>query len=428
MEINRTIPGLSTSPIPSTSRPMVLAVSATANAQLQQWKTGQSLEALIVQINNTQARLKLDGINLTISDPLVTKMHAGQILNVKVEQALPTPKLTVLIPNAEKTNLLDQTIRQKLPQQQELPLTLNKLSEILRKTDTIPAITRNQLQQSQSAILKSIPNVSNNLALDLKQYINNAAVFSHNLIQQHLVHNRNFPDNNTQIQLFRLSGLIRSILSNHTIPLNSKNTDSPSQPASTYDAQGKLPIPQSTSNSVNASASHSNAPPSKPLPIVSNQYMLLDELLKATDGAIAKTQTQQLQMLRSEEPSNPLWLFEIPLKQGKGTDVFEFLIRRDSDPSQNEYQKTWQVQLTFNLQGLGEVLANIKLRDNNTIDVNFIAETNQTTSLFNKHLDTLLSKFENNGIFPGNLSCEHDVISRHKENPVTKQSLVKEKT
>ena len=429
MEINRSNPSrlyIAGSPAYSSSLDAknLLVVSATANTQLQRWQASRQIELLVLQVSGNKATVNIDGIEANLQGSIASRLKAGQVITATIQQGMPAPRLKITLPSVSHSEMINIEIRKRLPVQQDLDQMLSRLDNVIQRHQSNPLPVQNQLTQIRNAIQNAIYPI-NNLAPNIKKALDNAAVFSHQQIHQHITHGDTFPANNINLQLLRLASILRNTvdpyISNRSKPdlqtgntIRQTNSDDIALNPLTYDAKGK--VAQQLPQSSRASAiQRGNLPP---------QIQIMDELLNSTEGTLAKIQSHQLQMLRSEDTDLPVWLFELPVKQDKEITSFEFLIHRDPDNKNTEFKAGWQLQLRFNLDGLGEILAQIRMRPTQEIDVNFIAESDKTAELFSRHMEILGERFNNQGIVPGQLNCSCDEPDKHYHNPALQQSLI----
>ncbi len=442
MEINRT--NLPRAPVSTTSGygatkalSPLLAVSETANTMLQRWQVGQQLDLLVLQVSNNIAKVKIDGIDADLQGAITSQLKAGQIISARVDQGAPHLKVTLQLPKATRLDFLNTEIRTQLPQQQNLQPFFNKLDGLITTITNSdiqatprsgqPVASEVPLLNIRKAIYQSIP-VKETVTGNIRSAIENSAIFLHHQLKEHVSQQRSFPENNLNTQLLRLANILRLTLATAN-PASSSSTKptpqgqaqqtistNPATPSMTYDARGKLP--QGVNQQPVEGTRAAPVPP---------QLLALDELLRSTEGVLAKIQTHQLHMLRSEELNQQVWFFDLPVKQNKNIDIFEFLIYRDAEQKDSEYKSTWQIQIRFNLEGLGEILARVRMRQNKEVDIDFIAESSTTARLFSEHMLTLSARLSGKGISPGRLNCSCDVPDTHAYNPALQQAVIEDK-
>lgn len=131
------------------------------------------------------------------------------------------------------------------------------------------------------------------------------------------------------------------------------------------------------------------------------------ELLRQTEGALARLQLAQLSSLPAEHEQRTVWVTELPVWNGIDSDIFGLRIERDDGSRAGKERRgsTWTVSLAFDLPGLGPVRARIGLSGEQVVSAAFWAEQPETTRLFQEHLADLQRQFEAAGFEVGVLAC-----------------------
>ena len=131
----------------------------------------------------------------------------------------------------------------------------------------------------------------------------------------------------------------------------------------------------------------------------------MQTFLRQIESSLTHMQQTQLQNLSESQAGRPLWLMELPIKNGQDIDLFELRISQDeSNQAEGEDKKVWNVTLKFDLNGLGKIKAHIKMQ-NDLISTQFYSEKTEMLSLFRENFDLLRSRLNSNGLNVGNIEC-----------------------
>ena len=211
-------------------------------------------------------------------------------------------------------------------------------------------------------------------------------------------------------QLHRLANLIRTQLvpTKNTIPLNT-HQDVVQQAHTKL----KATTTQQTNRAPAEQASLQN---------ITQREEAMQTFLRQVESSLTHLQQTQLQNLNESQPARPLWLMELPIKDGQDIDLFELRIsEEESSQTEGETKKIWNVTLQFNLTGLGKIKAHIKMQ-NEFISAQFFGEKPETLTLFRENLDFLRGRLNYNGLDVGKIECAHVTLS--EENlPVNSKRL-----
>ena len=133
----------------------------------------------------------------------------------------------------------------------------------------------------------------------------------------------------------------------------------------------------------------------------------MQTFLRQIESSLTHMQQTQLQNLNESQPGRPLWLMELPIKDGQDIDLFELRISEEENTqAEGEAKKIWNVTLQFNLTGLGKIKAHIKMQ-NDLVSAQFFSEKTETLTLFRENFDFLRSRLNYNGLNVGNIECVH---------------------
>lgn len=134
--------------------------------------------------------------------------------------------------------------------------------------------------------------------------------------------------------------------------------------------------------------------------------LLLLELGRQTEAALARTQLHQAASLPGGEQTPNSWTFELPLRNGQQIDLFDIVIEEKKAREQDDGQEghPWNITLAFDLDGLGPVYARLRLIKDK-VSTLFWAERAETTLLFNRHLNELSQRYREAGLEADELRC-----------------------
>jgi hypothetical protein len=132
--------------------------------------------------------------------------------------------------------------------------------------------------------------------------------------------------------------------------------------------------------------------------------LMLKELGRLLLATLARTQIHQLDSLQSRQTSdNPqaptaTWVLELPIHHGQRTDTLgvrieQYASKKNPDPRTMQ----WVVNLTIDLEKLGQLQAQLKVR-NQHVKATLWTEQHNTHRLVRKHLHELQKNFERIGV------------------------------
>ena len=373
---------------------------------LQRLQPGQILQgtALSENIDGT-IRLQI-GVTRLIAQTKLS-VPAGQRLTLQVEKAGKLPELRVVtLPNLEE--MKSAAIKQVLPRQQPLPRLFELLTRVAsspeRSVQTLPA----PVKQAVMHVLQRI------IALDdpgFKTQLQEALKLSGAQTEAKLI-NRQVEGNDFKLNLLRLIGLIKPLLSNTPNPATQMSPPGQQQPMNPT-----LPFVQTQRPSA--------APPQEPAQETNTTTKLLFDLFKQLDSAIARVQTNQLSSLPTDDTSRQVWQFELPIRQDQSFDLFHFRIERDTANKRGKMVSTWSLTLHMNLDPLGPMRVRLTLVGD-ALSTIIWSEQAGTAKLVNKHLHRLRSGLESSGLTLNKLEAFQGAADIENELP-SEQSLLNEK-
>jgi hypothetical protein len=130
---------------------------------------------------------------------------------------------------------------------------------------------------------------------------------------------------------------------------------------------------------------------------------IVNILLKQVRGALARMTLHQLTSSAQKQDSNaqPTLSFEIPFLHAGQVEMFQFKIEQESQTEQERRDKSltkrWQVQLGFDIEGLGPMFCQLSLAGNN-MAVTFWAAWENTLAQTKAHFNFLEQALTDMGI------------------------------
>ncbi len=397
------------------------------------FKPGQVLQVVIAKIEQDALLLLMqNGLTDSKGDPLQIQFRVpafpgaqqGQQLSVQVAEIKNNlPVLRLLATNPAATQDIVNTARQNLPTAQPLQTVFDHLSAV-KTEQPINAVLPNNVRDQLDRLWRSLPEMMTlQRAENLRQALKYTGPFLEAQLAKMAMNNeRVFPAMDVRAQLLRLADAIRQHVPQPATPQTTATTQNitpaliATLPTRTPAETTSLPATQ-TNAVVHDTQSKARIPgqstqiadiPPRQIP----QYegmpaeKVLLQLLQQADAGLARMQQQQLQMLPAE--ARPQWLLELPIKTANGVDVFDMRIQQDGEQKENQGdnpQYPWTVMLSFNLDGLGPVRAQITLYQGR-ISSYWWAEQQQTVSLFQQHRGFLENRLSHAGVPFHQLVCE----------------------
>ncbi len=130
---------------------------------------------------------------------------------------------------------------------------------------------------------------------------------------------------------------------------------------------------------------------------------LLKDLQNKSEGALARLVLNQLKSLPQEDQNKQVWVIDLPFTEKKLTTSIKIEIEKKHKKSQQTEQNTWSATITLSPPHLNTLHCKISYFDN-TIHTNFWSEGAKTIKLIQDNLDYLTSRFEAEGLTPGNIN------------------------
>lgn len=426
----------------ATSTPKVPASTLQLSPAL--FQIGQLLEVVVAKIEQNMLLLTLQNpvldengqrLNLQLRAPASSPAQVGQQLMVQVKNIENgVPQLQVLATRAEPLNVATALLT---AQQQQAPLppllaNLAQLQQAQSKSqfEQLPALVRERIQ----SLWRALADTSQiQRPAGLKQAMNYSGPFLESaLLKIAQGQARNYPAMDVQTGLLRLADAIRAQL--EAQPTANATTTSSSTPqlhpsllqrgvdsalpptVAKSSTSGAVDQTNSTTDKSSPAATD-NKPPHPQIPQAQaraaamlntvNSEHLLEQLLRQTEGGLARILTQQLHAL-NHDPQRPTWLLELPVRHDDGVDMFDLRIQRDAEEKRAgpaPAQHTWTVMLAFELEGLGPIRAQISLLQDQ-ISSFWWAEQPDTVALFHQHIDQLYHRITAAGLKVNKLNCQ----------------------
>jgi len=145
---------------------------------------------------------------------------------------------------------------------------------------------------------------------------------------------------------------------------------------------------------------------------------IIETLMRQTAGVLAKIQLNQLASLdhgrqgAAETNTTQQWLFELPLNTGTHMEVVTVHIQEKEQKSRDKEQrqeKSWQVDLGFDLGELGKVHIEFRLINQSANSIIW-ADNAQTYSRINDQLNNLQQTLENIGVHVERIDCRQGKV------------------
>ena len=241
-----------------------------------------------------------------------------------------------------------------------------------------------KVEQAITSLIKQLP--SNDKLTQpegLKQAVNNSGIFFEGklLTSSGSGTDKAALSGDLKTILFRVASLIRNTLQSLP-PL-------PSSPPAAPHAKGTVPqAPQGRQAAAQTQA-------------VARQLeaqSLLQLLGKQSESALARIQTNQLNSLQAQQQGGDTVLnLEIPLFNGRNSEVLELKIRRESRRQREEAEAIWSVTLKLDNEDHGTIRAVVTLIGKK-VSTTFWCEQSETQQLFAQRMEELRQRINEQGL------------------------------
>lgn len=334
---------------------------------------GQQLTAqVLAQTAPRQLLLEVNGHRLSAETKLAFK--PGDRLRLEVVHTGPKPHLKV-IAHANPALTYTLALRHALPRQAPLDQALQSFRAALDQP-TLASPVRTQIE----ALLGSLPDRS---ALGQPDKLQAA---------------------------IRLSGLFMEASAvASTAPLAAWDLKTRllelAASIKTAQAQTTATSVQTPHPSLSAAASKQETSASAAESTVTGKSDLLPELAQQASGALARIVLDQLASLPKPDSRILTWQMEIPFRDGERLQTLRLTIaggkQAKGDPAEPQ---PWTVDLEMEPPGLGQIRVRLVLQGER-ISSFWWGETQTTTRLLKRHLDTLAGRFRAVGLEPNHLQA-----------------------
>lgn len=397
-----------------TGKPTPLTL--TLPPQPDQWRSGQQLDADLIAITERRRGALLDiignRINAQLSQPAVqiSELSIGQTLKLQVINPGMLTALRILKTDTPEKgiekNTIEQALRNTLPRQTPLSPLLANLALIARydPTNPLPLLPRPILDAVRNLIahLPAVPELAT--PDGLKQAIRQSGLF----LEAHLAQTVQSSPVTTalpaNIALDFKGGLLGLLI----LLLTTTHSSPQSNPPPTDTPPAPLPAPGAllrTQNRAQATLS----------PQMTQPQALL-ELLRHTEGGLARLQLTQLLSSNTDDEGRRSWVIELPVRQDERIDLIQLRIEKKKSANNTRQAARWSINLTFDLEELGTVEARVQLT-NGIISSTFWTRQEATTALIRENLHTLHTRLREAGLNIGTLAAHEG--QPPQDNPAT---------
>jgi len=375
------------------------------------WQVSQLIEAVILNITDKQILLDIQGTKVHSDKPDILGLKTGDHLKLQIEQLKPSVQFKIInFQPAQTPGSLVQTLKNSLPINDATftPL-LKNIAYVANRPALRPSPLAAEVNATVRDLFKNIPAPFNlKTGAQIKLQLQNSGIFIESKIKNTLfevlnkaqasslsnvetkIHSsiKTVLENDLGVKLHRLADLIKS--QNTTTTGLTKNTANQISPKNTQNIAHQNPKIENEQTSLQNIIKREEA---------------MQVFLRQVESSLSHLQQTQLQNLNEAQTGRPTWLMELPIKDGQDIDLFQFKINEEEvQNEQGERKKVWNVVLQFNLKGLGEIKAHIKMQ-NEFISAHFFSEKPNTLSLFKENADYLRSRLNYSGLNVGNIEC-----------------------
>ncbi len=399
-------------------------VSAAAQNNLaekvpQDWKVMQLIQAVITKMTDKQLFLDIQGIKANTPKPNIADLKVGDILKLQIEQLKPMPQFRIM--NLQKVsgqNIITEALKNVSANDNELTALMKNISYVASRPALRPSPLAAEVNAAVRDIFKQLPSPFNlKTSSQIKNHIKNSGLFLENKIKNQIT---SVVQNTISSKAENLlSALTRSIKSVLEPDLGAQLHRLASLIKSQILHFEKTAPIQNANNIPNKNINHLTTQhiiTKTHLEHASLQNMTLREeamhsFLRQIESSLSHMQQHQLQHLNEANFGRPNWLLELPIKDGQHIDLFKLSINEEeSQNSEEENKKIWNVTLQFDLSSLGKIKAHIKMQ-NNLVSAQFFSEKKNVLSLFQDNFDYLRSRLNLNGLNVGSIECAHAKLS-----------------
>ncbi len=390
-----------------------------------EWKVEQLIKAVITQITDKQLLLDIQGIKANTPKPSIPNLQIGDTLKLQIEQLKPLPQFRIIsLQKSSNANFISQILKNVAAQHAEITPLLKNISYVASRPALRPAPLAADVNVAVRELFKQLPSPFNlKTGIQIKEQLQNSGIFIENKIKNQVFSS---PQNNEKTrttnirtpvetnletnldrdlgaQLHRLANLIRTQLVpvKNTTPLNLSPLKNNQINQTNIPANNKVTHQPANRTTVEQASLHN----------ISQREEAMHTFLRQVESSLTHIQQHQLQNLNESQAGRPVWLMELPIKDGQDIDLFELHIsEEETSHAEDETKKIWNVTLKFDLTGLGKIRAHIKMQ-NDFVSAQFFSEKPEILSLFQQNFDFLRSRLNYNGLHVGNIECAHAKLS-----------------
>ena len=352
-------------------------------AAISQLKT-QLAAPLTSEISNSVKKL-IENLALAdkIGDPKELQRalnNSGILLEKKLANLQPPVNSNKMARGSSPSaNALGSNAAQAQALTQDFKANLLQLLDVLRQApggQNNPSKIPLPLSTTQTSI---VPNTSSNIGASQTAANNQTPAQS---IKEQLLRLLNTPANNTNSE-------------------ETARTTTSSRLAEFAASTSRLPVPFFRHLPL-----QSQKPQSPTLVMLQHRDQIIDELIRQTEGSIARVQLSQLASTAQDSNTPQTWTFELPLRHGENIDVVQLRIEKEDSQEGEEKESRWQVTLTLDLPEIGTVYATITIQGERS-STRLWAVEKETALLIDNNLQLLRDALEKHGVNAGEISCQH---------------------
>jgi len=324
--------------------------------------------------------------------------------------------------------IIDQGIRQFLPQQQALKLLVPVLQQIIQNSNTSTLPPELPMKIKQLLAEFSTPNTIQK-PLNLKTAIQNSGIFLEAKLGGSTANTSPaINKKNTDSISSDLKTLIQQLVATVSKNTSVNSSSAPALGTSTKSASAATPTittaaeieehellapvdvksPASPNQNAGAASITSNA---------DNIDIVLRQLSRQLLASIAKIQLNQLESLaprrannaENQGPNNS-WFLEIPIVNGRHVDNLEMRIDQEEyykndEGDDKDAQTIWTVMLNFDLHALGKMNVQLKVLDK-SVTATIWSQQENTHAEVKQHIQFLFDRLEKVGVTVNQLDCK----------------------
>lgn len=389
---------------------------------------GQQIEVVVAALEEGQLILQLpkplldaqgNRTWIQFRTPATLPAQIGQQLVVEVLDASPAHPVLKLTPASALPFIIQNALNSSLQIQDtstKLYAAITALNQpaMTGKLNELPEAIRTQIQ----TLWRQLPDQDQlqHIAA-FKRVMQSTGEFLESNLMQPTNSDRFTPNLDVRATLLRLASAIRQQLDTAAqINTDKKSTDTTTIPSTPSQISTTTRENLNVVREYNGDTRRESPPPHTTLPEPQGRRdvsvytskaldILLDDLLRHSEAALARIQTHQLQMVPSEQ-HRAGWIMELPIRHENGVDLFDLRIHPDAKGHEaSPAAHGWTVMLAFDLDGLGPMRVQISLRGE-IISTYWWAEQPGTVSLFHDHFDALRLRLKSAGLTVDQLRCQ----------------------